>query len=97
MTRQDMIDIILVVAWTYGNGFLFAWLLVPLGLDPHKTGSVFAFIGWGLGMMGLINRRLSGKFPLGLALMIWPLPLLCSFAGIVWWLVDRVQRWLGVV
>jgi len=52
MTRQDVIDIILVVAWTYGNGFLFAWLLVPLGLDPHKTGLCLRFDWLGSGNDG---------------------------------------------
>ena len=45
---QDAIDLLLVVAWTYANGYAFAWLIPQLGWDPHRIGSTFALIGLAL-------------------------------------------------
>ncbi len=63
MSAQDFIDILIVVAWSYGNGFVSAWFFGPLRGDAHRVGVWFALIGWILGAFGIIIRRRSGKFP----------------------------------
>ena len=97
MSGQDFIDFLILTAWTYGNGYVVAWLVMMLGLNPHRTGSLFAVIGIVLGLWGIRIRQRTGRFPPGLAYLIWPLPFLCTFMAVTWWVVDKLQRWLGVI
>jgi hypothetical protein len=95
MTAQDFFDLLLIVAWCYGNGYAFAWFLAPLGLDPQQIAAWFGFVGWLLGLLGIGLRQRLGRFPLGLTFIIWPLPLVCSLVGFGWWMLDTLQGWLG--
>ena len=94
MSRTDFIDFIIVIAWTYINGYLFAWLFEPLGLDPHRTGSFFVVLGAIFGLWGIFKREQSGRFPLFVTYLVWGVPFLCPLVAFAWRLVDAIQRWL---
>jgi len=93
---QDHVDLLIMTIWWYGNGYLFAWFFTLLALDPHRTGSLFGLIGLILGALGIEIRGKTGRFPFGLMVTIWPLPFFCSILGVGWWVVETVQRWLGM-
>ena len=97
MSGQDFIDFLILTAWTYGNGYVAAWLVMMLGLNPHRTGSLFALVGIVVGGFGIFVRQRSGRFPLGAMVIVWPLPFLCTFMAVAWWVVDQIQRWLGMI
>ena len=65
MTPKNFIDLLLIVAWAYINGYIFALLIAPLGLNPHRTGSFFAFLAWLVGVWSVIHSRKHGRIQRG--------------------------------
>ena len=94
MSRIDFIDLLIVTVWTYVNGYLFGWLLEPLGVDRNWTSSLFAFLGIVFGLWGIFERKQTGRFPLAAMFLIWGVAFLCPLVALAWRLVDAVQRWL---
>ena len=94
MSRTDFIDLLIIIGWTYINGYLFGWLLEPLGVDPNWTSSLFAFLGVVFGGWGIFERKQSGRFPPFVSILVWGVAFLCPLVALAWRLVDAVQRWL---
>jgi hypothetical protein len=96
MNARDFFDLLLIVIWWYGNGFAFAWFLTPTGPNGIRTAAIFGLVGWVLGVWGLTIRQISGRFPLGLSLLIGVIPFLSAAFSASWWLSEIVLRWLGL-
>jgi hypothetical protein len=55
--RSKIAICLILTAWTYGNGYVAAWLVMMLGLNPHRTGSLFALVGIVVGGFGIFVRH----------------------------------------
>ena len=97
MTKTDIFDFLLVVFWSYGNGYLAAWLVEPIRPMAWRVAAVFGFLGVVLGAWGIEQRDRQGTFPIVISFPIFAIPFFCSFVGLAFWIVNAVQRWLGII
>ena len=89
---KNGIELIFITIWTYGGGYLFAWLL-PLDIDPVRTAAIFGSVGFVLGAYSIERRRYTGRFPVMLSIIILAIPFTCSVIAL--WLY--ILRWLGLI
>ena len=88
---KNAIELIFVLAWTYGVGYFFA-ALTPFDFDPIRTAALFGFIGFWFAAFGIERRRATGRYPPGISLMLFGFLFTCLFLSVGIYIL----QWLGL-